>query len=86
MSLAPMNRNRSLYIQIQTLPRACTTSGKKLMILYAKQPMKSPFELKDNSIVSPNRFRSTPYYLHYMPVGRVIQTVTNSFLNGNTKH
>ena len=33
-----MNQTRILFIEIQTLPQACTTSGKKSLILYAKTP------------------------------------------------
>ena len=34
------NRNRLLFVPIQSLPRTCTTSEKKRLILYAKQPLK----------------------------------------------
>ena len=57
-----MNQNMLLFIQIQTLLQACTTSGKKNIILYAKStygkskgdqlPMESPIEFKDNSLSS----------------------------------
>ena len=41
MSLACplMNRNRFLFIKFKHYLRACTTSGKKLLVLHAKPPM-----------------------------------------------
>ena len=56
-----MNQKRLLFVQIQntTNLQTCTTSGKKILMLYAEQPTgkiignqlptKSPIDLKDNS-------------------------------------
>lgn len=41
MSLASMKWNRLIFIQIQTLHRACTTSGKKVLLLYGKQTIEN---------------------------------------------
>ena len=57
-----MNRNRLLFLQIQTLPLIIHHKLKELFVLYTEQPLgnhvedkvltESPIEFKDNSITS----------------------------------
>ena len=63
-SLALMNQNRPLFIEIQTLPLRMQHKWKKLLILYAKEwikflgdqlLMQFPIEIKDNSNIHSER-------------------------------